>query len=468
VGLFARAGRCHVGLAIAVATMASCAADGGDTVESAPICGDEGAQRILTLSIDEEVDRVVSAQGAGVIFAVVAAPPPASDLPASTRLPAAVVAGDGCGETSATIAGARLLTATGTPPLSCLDQEARAIDEPASPPIPSADCRVAGVDGGLVVRAPGTAELWVHGPAGDRRRLVEDVDLEGEDSERAWWAGGPAVVVRSADGAVARIDAETGEARVVAQGVADMFVVAAGKWLVWQEVAAQPPGMVWRTDLEGVADDVALAVARLADEPHAEYGPYVVLRTTEGRNVFRIDDGAPLSLPPGTSLMRDLPQGRLWLHRDDAPYGERDEITWDPATGEIVEVFAGPGAATYADDGLEVHVPSAQLGIQVGTLVLAPWDGSGARTLAEEVGWQRRRLADGRVLSVIVDEDAQDATLGHLVLHDPRDGGRFELADGVLGTSLRLKRAHPFDGDLLWVAQTASDRGLWRIRIPPA
>jgi hypothetical protein len=52
-------------------------------------------------------------------------------------------------------------------------------------------------------------------------------------------------------------------------------------------------------------------------------------------------------------------------------------------------------------------------------------------------------------------------------LHDPAGGIRAELADDVLATSLRVNRGHPFEGDLLWVADDGDGRGLWRIRVPP-
>lgn len=451
-----------------------CRGGGDDELPTAEICGRDGAHRILDLAAEDEVERVVGSDPATILFGVVTAPAPDSGLPPSARTPKSVVLGDGCGQTLDAIADVRLVTASGVAPMACADDEVFVVDDPPGETIGAVGCRLGSVDLGLVVEAPGERGLWLHPPEAPPRAVVQG--LAADDAGDRWTAGGGTIVARTDDGSIVVVAVPASivdafETATVATGAVDFRVGGDARWLVWQGAGEDGMGPILRTDLHGEAADVELATARLADEPLALYGPYLVLRTDAGRELFRLEDAKRIVLPQGTSFRRHLDDGRLWLHRDAAPYGELDELAWDPNTGRAVTVYAGPGATTYADDGLEVHVPSPDAGIQLGQLRLAPWDGSGARVLGDDVGWHRRRLDDGRVLSVVQTSD--DPPLGTLVLHERARDGPLPLADEVLATSLRINPGvgggggHPFEGDFLWVGAHDGARALWRIRIPP-
>ncbi len=458
------------GLGLGLAVCAACGGDEADALPTAEICGRDGARPILALGTDEEVERVIGLDST-VLYGVVAAPADGSGLAPSARIPTAVVVGDGCGETVDRFADVRLVTASGVAPMACADDEAFVVDDPPGEPIGAEGCRIGGVQLGLVVQAPGARELWLHPREGPARMLVDG--LAADEAAERWTAGGDTVVARRHDGTIVALAlggsiTDAVQTRTVATGAVD-FRVGDGRWLVWQAEGNDGAGPVRRTDLLGEAAEVELATARLADEPLALYGPYVVLRHDQQRLVFRLDDGRAVTLPTGWSFRRHLPDARIWVHRDAAPYGELDEAAWDPATGSSLAIYQGPGSTTYADDALEVLVPSDDAGIQRGQLRLAAWDGSGARVIGDDVGWHRRRLDDGRVLSVVQTQD--DPPLGTLSLHEAGHEGPLVLATDVLATSLRINAIgggdNPFEGDFLWVGAHGDARALWRIRIPP-
>ena len=406
-----------------------------------------------------------------MLYGVVAAPPPDSGLAPSTRTPTAVVIGDGCGETVDAFAGVRLVTASGIAPMACADDQVFVVDEPPGDPIGAAGCRVGSVELGLVVEAPGERALWLHPREAPPRVLVDG--LANDDAGERWTSGGDTIVARLDDASIVAVVlggsiTDPMQVSTVATAAVD-FRVGEGRWLIWQGVGSDGTGPVRRTDLRGATAEIELATGRLADEPLPLYGPYLLLRSDGQRLVFRLEDGAALELPAGWSFRRHLPDGRIWLHRDAAPYGELDEVAWDPATGQTVAVYAGPGSTTYADDALEVLVPSAEAGIQRGRLLLAAWDGSGTVVIGDDVGWHRRRLDDGRVLSVVQTQD--EPPLGTLALHEAGHEGPVQLATDVLATSLRINSLgggdNPFAGDFLWVGAHGDARALWRIRIPP-
>jgi hypothetical protein len=450
--------------------LAGCASE--RTLPIEPICGEASARRMLGLQADGEVERIVVDRDRGeVLFGVVA---PVDGAVPAMRAPVAVRATDLCGDAPRTLGeAARLVTAPGVAALLCEDGTRLRVPHDDAAVIEAIDCEVAGTDVGLVVLAPGDVggqgDLVLHGPDGAAPRVLLTAVVHASwRVGRAWWASGATAVALDVDGRVSALDLAGGEPVHLAEDVADLVASGDGRWLMLQ-AGADPgtPGEVRVIDRE-TGDRHELLVATLTANPAPLFGPFALLREAVGSpyRLFELEAGTELQLPAGTSFVRDLPEGRVWLHAVAAPYGEAHEHAWDPATGELVELFAGPGIPSFGEDGLEVFVPSDDAGIQRGKLVTIPWTGGDAVTLAHDVGWQRLRVGDdGRFVSVRQTQD--DPPLGELYLHDPLDEDPVRIAGDVLAPSVQLGRRDPFDGDIVWVAQEDDARALWRIRVPP-
>lgn len=427
---------------------------------------------MLELGAHEEVERIVVDRDRDeVLFGVVT---PDAQVP-SMRVPVAVQVTDMCGDEPRTLAeGARLTTAPGVRPQLCEGgARLRAASDEDAATIEAIDCEVAGTDFGLVVLAPSeaseTKELVLHPMDGAAPRVLASGIVHASwRMGRAWWAAGDEAIALDTGGRVLALDLVGGEPRVVAEAIADLVVSGDGRFLLTQSGGDPMASSAVCVIDRDTGERHEIADATLGANPLPFFGPWLALREAVGvpHRIFALEGGHELPLPPGTSFVRDLPDGRAWLHAMDAPHGHADERAWDPATGELVALYAGPGIPSFADDGLEIFAPSDDAGIQRGTVLSIPWTGGAPVTLAEDVGWQRVRVgSDGRFVSVRQMQD--DPPLGDLYLHDPLDPDPVRIAGGVLAPSIHLARHDPFDGDLVWIAEEGGGRTLWRIRVPP-
>lgn len=247
---------------------------------------------------------------------------------------------------------------------------------------------------------------------------------------------------------VERAVGEGGDYRIVSEreGVAAFSLSPDGTQMVVQlgPPGAEEPGSVrwtWRGGDEGDEPpdggeaERELLQASLRWSPLPWLDDFVMLADapTAPRRLFLA--GKEVTLPPATVLRGTIPDGRLWVGQAGLPYGELHESAWDRERDATTMLYEGEGFASRGDDGLYVLQPSEDHGIQRGALVEVPWSGEAPTVVADEVGWNRRRLEGARWLSVVT---SGEGDWGELRLHQAGESTR--LLDEVHVHSAALAR----------------------------
>ena len=122
------------------------------------------------------------------------------------------------------------------------------------------------------------------------------------------------------------------------------------------------------------------------------------------------------------------------------------------------------GHASATSEGVQVYVEDEHPAMSEGALWFAPFDGSGAEQVSPRVHFHHRRFSDGRILS-IVDED--DNRHGSLRLQLPGEEVPVLLDEHGYVHSPSLNAGSPFGDDLVWAAddRDTGRRGLYRARL---
>lgn len=199
-------------------------------------------------------------------------------------------------------------------------------------------------------------------------------------------------------------------------------------------------------DVDGfaaVGKDETIVFVQAAD---TGFGPATLLDRATGMQMLLADDASPsligsfgdeivldrdpvsgvsqrvITLPDLTSW--DLPLDLTFVHRTDggtvlARRGQNELVRYDVDSGEDTVLFDGfVMSAIFDEDAAELFLPdgAGNLFQLSGELWRVPYSGDPPVRLADRVGEARRRLADGRIVSV-VDVDAD--YLGTLTVVDP-------------------------------------------------
>ncbi len=459
-----------------------------------PVCGTDGPHRLIALAPGEHAHRVVPIPGEDrVLVSTFFVDPlvPLSALPPTIDLTTYAVGS--CGEDPVEVA-----PGLGAPAriddrhwLGCRDggHGALLVDIAGAEvprlvlegwcPLRSTDYGVIGVAAGPDERL-GTLVIVrdLDDPAAVPEPLAQNIRAPrntyfgpGHNSTTSLWTSSTEVLALDGDGELQHFDLATGQRTSELTGVREFRVSGDGRWMVWQALdPAQgepeaPQGPVFLRDRESQTDRHLL-------DTHLEYsgsvyaGDYVVVRDgTAGLRLFVRDTAQPLALPEGTEFRGLVDDTQMWLVVQDTELGSTDELLWTPGDGEPV-VFARHASGTVArrGDGIEIFDRRASDVPNEGTLHRVSFDGGDPELLASRVHASRRTLADGRILT-IVDED--DTGHGPLRLIDPEDGSVVVLDPLGFVQSPRLSGGDPFDGDVVFaVADPGGDRrGVYRAAV---
>ncbi len=438
-------------------------------------CGDIPGQprRFAALAPDERLERIVApSQPEGrAVFEISRSPTRQPGAPRPKAVPQRLISTDHCGDDELSLPGVVVAAVTDDVILSCAPDTGTVFvvdpeqEEARRTLLTGVECEVAIAGSDAVALAlDGDLPRAVTVPlaGGAPRTLLASVapldPLPLAVSDGTLTGLTPA-------GRLVTVDVATAEVFEQRDDVADVRVSGDGRWLLLQQGTPNPEERVVgpvvlvdrRTDLE-----VVLAQTSLSWSPHPWFSELVLLTTEPGApvRVFTLE-GAELVLPEATQLRGVVGDGRLWIGAVPLSYGRLQERTWDPKTSTATLVYDGEGFATGSDGGLFVHIPSAEFGIQLGTLLEVPWSGGQPTVAAEGIGWHRRRLADGRWLSVVADDDGDH---GALVIHDT-DGGRRVVDEDahVFSPALAGKRAA--DDPIVYAVSDGPRSGLHRLAL---
>lgn len=454
------------------------------------VCGSEGPHRLLRLREGEHAYGVERVGEEPVLVSTFLTDPavPLGELPPTLDL--AIHAVGPCGEAPREVARGLSLTARyGGVALACSDggHGAWVIDPlGAAPPraILAAWCPLRSTDVGLLaVEAEPDARhgtlVLLRDPADPDARpevLAEGIRAArntfygpGSGATTSLWAAGREAVVLGEDGAVLRVDLDTGERVRELEGVRELRVSSDGRAMIWQALAPA-----------GGDPDAPLGPVRLRDryagtdafllDTHLEWtgnpfvGAYLVLRDdVEGVRVFLRDGAEPLPLPEGTDLRGVLDDDALWLARktDD---GLTEELRWTPGEAAPVLLVRHAGVVSRHGDALEIFDDDAVPAPNEGSLDAQPLAGGPLVHLADRVHASRGWLSDGRLLTIV----SEDATShGPLLLLDPEVGELVQIDPRGFVQSPRLSSRDPFDGDVVFASDDGVDgeRGVYRARV---
>lgn len=457
-----------------------------------PVCGSEGPHLVLPLAAGEHaygVDREAPDEPVLVSTFFVDPSRPLASLPPTLDL--AIHAVGPCGEAPIEVARGLSLTARhGSVALACNDggHGALVIDPHGGAvprPILHAWCPLRSTEAGLLaveadpderhgvlvlLRDPADVEARPEVLAQGIRTSRNTFYGPGSSSTTSLWAKGTEAVVLSDRGVALRFDLGSGQAQPELDGVRELRVASDGRSVIWQALEPAggdpdaPVGPVFLRDREAETDAYLL-------DTHLEWtgnpfvGNYLVLRgDAEGPRVFTREGAEPIALPEGTDLRGVLDDDALWLARK-AEDGLTEELRWTPGDAEPVLLVRHAGVVSRRGDQLEIFDDDAVPGSNEGSLDAQPLAGGPLVHLADHVHAARGWLDDGRLLTIVHEDETGH---GPLRLLDPEDGGWAQIDPRGYVQSPRLSAGDPLDGDVVFASDGGVDgeRGVYRARVP--
>ena len=432
-------------------------------------CGQTDAERIAALSDDERLTRIVPLPGdpLRLIFEIGAAPAREPGTPPPPVRPRRLISTDACGDDEAALPGDRVADATAGALLTCHEATGTVnwVDpnnlKAAHPLFASTPCAAA-VSGeyAMAVDLSGPAPAIVRAPLSGGEPEVVVASIAALDPLPVAVEDGVVVTLQPI-GRLVGVDIATGEVVESRDDIADFRASPDGRFRLVQRGVPDPeptPSEVWLIDRQAASETLLMETA-LAWSPQPWFSDYVLLASEPGQpwRVFARASGDELVLPQGHQL-RGAAGERVWIAPTPLAYGTLHELSWHPRTGETILLYEGPGYASGSPEGLLVYTPSAALGIQLGTVSEIPWTGGPPIVVAQDVGWHRRRLGDGRWISV---QAAEDGETGTLLLHDT-DGSRVVLDEAVAVHAPALAATLGPEAPLVYAVTDGARSGLYR------
>ncbi|MEM9461565.1 MAG: hypothetical protein AAGF11_45800 [Myxococcota bacterium] len=458
------------------------------------VCGTEGPHRLLPLATGEHAYSINSIPGSDrVLVSTFWVDPQIPLAMASPTLDHSIYAVGPCAEDPIELARGLVLSLPhGDSILACHDDEHGAYElDPTGAQIPrpllDGWCPLRSTDAGLLTvevepepeQRYGSLVLLRDPPdTTEPEVLAEGIRTPhnryfgpGGRSTTSLWTAGTEAIGLDENGTVHRFDLTTGEASEEVRGVRELRVSGSGRWMIWQALDPSsgdpeaPVGPVFVRDRETSTDAYLLDThLEWTGNPYA--GEYLVLRDDqEGLSVLRRDGPEPISMPAKTDYRGVIADDRLWLSR--RVDGLTEELQWTPGEAEPVVFARHDGEASRRSDGLEIFEADPLAAVGEGHLSFVPWEGGDPVVLADRVHRSRRRLADGRILTIT---GADETRHGALRLIDPDAGSWVQLDPGGYEQSPRLNDAlgERFDGDIIYAidGRAGDERGVYRARVP--
>jgi hypothetical protein len=454
------------------------------------VCGREGPHRLLPLGAGEHaygVDRVAEEPVLVSTFLVdpsvpLAALPPTLDLVIHAVGP--------CGEAPVEVARGLALTARhGEVALACgegghgawvIDPQGGALARPildAWCPLRSTDAGLLAVEGEpgerhgtlVLLRDPADPEATPEVLAEGIRASHNTYFGPGSGWTTSLWASGSEAVALSEAGVALRLELATGLATPEVEGVRELRVAGDGRFMVWQVLEPAegdpetPVGPVFLRD-RTAQTDVHLLNTHLewTGNPYAG-DRYLVLRDdTNGLQVFLREGAEAIELPTGTDYRGVLDDGALWLAQKVD--GETEELRWTPGDAQPVLLVRHAGVVTRRGEGLEIFDDDAVAAPNEGSLSFQSFEGGPLVRLADHVHASRGWLGDGRLLTIVGEDETG---YGALRVVDPADGGWVQIDPRGYVQSPRLNGGDPLDGDVVFGSDGGVDggRGVYRARV---
>jgi hypothetical protein len=487
------------GAVLGLVVLAGCGDPKGDapSPEDGPppifdeVCGTEGPHRLLSLGDGEHAYRIDPVPGSERVlvstFVVDPAVPLAELPPTRDRVIDAV---GPCGQDPVELArGLQLTSGHAGLLLACTGEGhgAHVLDptgaQPARP-IVEGWCPLRSTDAGLVavqsepderhgelvlLRDPGDPQAWPEVLASGIRTSHNTYFGPGSNASTSLWAAGTEAVGLDEDGVVHRFDLATGEAAEELSGARELRISGDGRWMIWQALEPAegdpqtPVGPVFLRD-RLAQTDAHLLNTHLEWTGNPYVGIYLVVRDdVQGLRVFVAEGAEPVTLPEGTDYRGVLSEGELWLAR--RVDGLTEELRWRPGDASPAVFARHDGVVSRRGDGLEIFETDDVAAPNEGSLSFVSWDGGEPVRLADRVHVGRGRVADGRILTIVYEDQTQH---GALRLVDPEAGTWVLIDPRGYVQSPRLNQGDLFEGDVMYaVADPGGDgRGVYRARIP--
>ena len=254
------------------------------------------------------------------------------------------------------------------------------------------------------------------------------------------------------EGAVLRVDAETGEvvARIPAEGAVSLAADDTSVWAVFREL-----GELYRIDPQ--TNEVAESVSLFHDTPYiwAEAGA-VWLGYGDGTEIGRLDPETMkvvARVPSATGRPTSSPTATLLL-----VVCHRDHTLWrlDPATNAAEKLSDLPG-----DTPERLTLAAGSLwatGRGTDLLRIDPATGETLETIETGVGGIELAAIDGTIWVAVAEPEADRQGLPELERLVPIDAESGELGDAVLPTEPVSVTGMATDGTAFWIADVVGGR----------
>jgi hypothetical protein len=460
--------RAWVCVLVVVGSVTACAEE-GEIVVVGSACEPDRPTTIVRLDSGEVVERIWSLGGELALFRSARTDDGAAGID-DTRLLVATT----CGADQRELGRGLEVLATGDDVLACDPRGGTLVrlhansESPADVLATSIACAVAVVEDGIVVvarHASGFGQLsWIdrdgvaHG-LHPGVRVPAGFVLAAEPLA----AAGDHVLALTQAGEIVDIDRD-GAVDVVRSGVVDFRASSDLRFVVGQLAPADGPN--GESDIVVIdrerAQESEVFPARLAWSWSPFATGYLVLRHEAWGDdrVFTLPDLGAVALPESVTVRAVTDVGQIAYAYGTGDWHDVDLWRWDPRDDSHVQLVRGAAMLGFADDGLELFLPSDEAGLQRGDVELRAWDTGAGEVLARDVPSTFARRDDGWITAVFDDDGDRRGTLR---LH--RGDEVLDVIDGAWTYDPGLDKGRVFGTDVVWNADEGG-AALRRVSVP--